>query len=68
MWLYNFWLLIRCNRMHTKLKFVIWISIIESAYLKSFFVSLKMKVVNKVLFSNCTFQRPASGELVESYK
>ena len=41
-----------------KLKFVIWIRITESTYLQSFFVSLKMKVVNKVLFSNCAFQRP----------
>ena len=32
-------------------KFVIWIRIIESTYLKSFFVSLKMKVVNTVLLA-----------------
>ena len=32
--------------------FVVWIRIIESTYLHSFFVSLKMKVVNKVFFSN----------------
>ena len=35
-----------------KLRFVIWIRIIEYIYPQSFFVSLKMKIVNKVLFGN----------------
>ena len=38
-----------------KLKFVICIRITESTYKVS--VSLKMKVVNKIPFRNCAFQR-----------